>query len=74
MKKLFKPILSLILTLGVLASLSAPVFAAVSYMPDVTPEMSNADFWAARSIDPDAVMMTREEIQAQNALGAKYLR
>lgn len=67
MKKLFKPILSLILTLGVLASLSAPVFAAVSYMPDVTPEMSNADFWAARSIDPDAVMMTREEIQAQNA-------
>ena len=67
MKNVSKRILSVLLTLGVLLSLSAEAFAAVSYMPDVTPEMSDADFWASLSDDPDAVMMTREEIKAQNA-------
>ena len=67
MKKHFSRMLSLILTLGVLVSLSVPAFAAVSYMPDVTPEMSDADFWASLSDESDAIMMTREEIKAQNA-------
>lgn len=67
MKKHLSRILSLILTLGVLVSLSAEAFAAVSYMPDVTPEMSDADFWASRSNESDTVVMTREEIKAQNA-------
>ena len=67
MKNVFKRILSLALMLGILVSLSAPAFGTVSYMPDVTPEMSDADFWAALSDNPDAVMMTREEIKAQNA-------
>ena len=67
MKNISKRILSVVLTLGILLSLSAEAFAAVSYMPDVTPEMSDADFWASLSNDPDAVMMTREEIKAQNA-------
>ena len=67
MKRRFNRILTIALMLGVLFSLSAEAFAAVSYMPDVTPEMSDADFWASRSGDPDAVMMTREEIRAQNA-------
>ncbi len=67
MKNVSKRMLSVVLTLGVLVSLSAPAFAAVSYLPDVTAEMSDADFWASLSDDPDAVMMTREEIKAQNA-------
>lgn len=67
MKNISKRILSVVLTLGILLSLSAEAFAAVSYMPDVKPEMSDADFWASLSNDPDAVMMTREEIKAQNA-------
>ena len=67
MKKHLSRILSLILTLGVLFSFSVPAFAAVSYLPDVTPEMSDADFWASLSDESDAIMMTREEIKAQNA-------
>ena len=67
MKNVSKRILSVVLTLGILLSLSAEALAAVSYLPDVTPEMSDGDFWAALSADPDAVMMTREEIKAQNA-------
>ena len=66
MKNISKRILSVVLMLGILLSLSAEAFAAVSYMPDVTPEMSDADFWASLSNDPDAVMMTREEIKASD--------
>lgn len=67
MKKFLNRILSAVLMLCVLFSLSVPSAASVSYMPDVTAEMSHADFWASLSSDPDAILMTRGEIKAQNA-------
>ena len=65
-----KRMLTLLLALTLLLSLSSPAFAAVSYMPDVTAEMSQADYWAEKTEAPDRVLMTREEILAQNVATA----
>ena len=62
-----KRLAAIVLTIISLFSLSAPALAAVSYMPDVTAEMSKADYWAAKAADADRVLMTREAIAAQNA-------
>ena len=62
--------MTMLSALVLLLSLSVPAFAAVSYMPDVTAEMSKADYWAAKSADADHMLMTREEIIAQNAATA----
>ena len=66
MKRSLIRTLTIVFALCLLAALAVPGFAAVSYMPDVMPEMSFADYWAARSADADRVLMTREEIEARN--------
>ena len=66
MKHTIRPVITVLLAFCLLAALALPGFAAVSYMPDVTPEMSSADYWAARSTDADRVLMTREEIETRN--------
>lgn len=49
----------------VILSLSVNVFAlGVSYFPDVTPDMSEPDYWA----DSNHILMTYEEILNQNSL------
>ena len=50
----------LLLCLCIAASLCAPVFGV--YLPDVTPEMSQSTYWSDRQPDPNAVLMTAEEI------------
>ena len=40
--------------------------AAVRYMPDVTADMSHADYWAQKVGDPDRVQVSIEEIEALN--------
>ena len=50
----------LLLCLCIAASLCAPVFGV--YLPDVTPEMSQSTYWSDRQPDPNAVLMTEEEI------------
>ena len=66
MHYILRRIIPLLLALCLLTA-TVPVCLAVSYMPDVTPEMSDADFWAARASDADAVLMTPEQIAARNA-------
>ena len=57
-----------ILLLLCLCLLLSPAFAARNtYMPDVTSDMSNASYWSDMQADPSAVLMTAEEIAAQNA-------
>ena len=41
-------------------------FGAVRYMPDVTPEMSQASYWSSRTYAPDAVLVTPEYIKEVN--------
>ena len=66
MKYIFHRLLTILLVLCLLVPLAVPGFAAVSYMPDVTPAMSEAGYWAALSQDADRVLMTPEEIKARN--------
>lgn len=40
--------------------------AVVQYMPDVTAEMSHADYWAQKVSDPDQVQVSTEEIEQLN--------
>ena len=56
---------SLLLCLCLLLSLGTAAFSA--YMPDVTAEMSRPSYWSDRQPDPSALLMTPEEIEAQNA-------
>lgn len=72
MKQLCKRTLTALLALCLAASLAVPALASVSYLPDVTAEMSDPAFWTALETDPDKVLMTREEIEAQNALSPTY--
>ena len=65
MKRTFGKGFMLLLCLCLLLS---PVSAALdTYMPDVTAEMSAPGYWSALQADPSAVLMTPEEIAAQNA-------
>ncbi len=51
-----------------LCLLLSPVSAALeTYMPDVTADMSAPKYWSELQADPSAVLMTPEEIAAQNA-------
>ena len=54
-----KKVLSLMLTLVLVCSLAAPALASgVTYMPDVTPEMSDPAYWAALCDDAQEVILT----------------
>ena len=61
-KKIFG--ISLAMILSVSAAQSA--LAGISYMPDVTPEMSKASFWADYHEGYHDVILTQEEIKAFN--------
>ena len=55
------------MALVITASLTQPALAAgVSYMPDVTAEMSDASYWANLSENAQEVILTPEEIEAYN--------
>ncbi len=64
---------SLCLLLSLLTALSPiqPALAAgVSYMPGVTPEMSDSAYWAQRQEGAGEVILTLDEIRAFNAANA----
>ena len=61
-----KTICSLSLALVLSVSLVQPAMANIKYMPDVTPEMSQASFWADYHEGYRDVILTQEEIQAFN--------
>lgn len=56
-------ILCILLTLTMIPATS---FAAVRYMPDVTPQMSSGDYWAAKVSNPDQVLASLSDIKALN--------
>lgn len=57
-----------LLTLVTAVSLMQPALAVgVTYMPDVTAEMSDAAYWAKFSDSADEIILTAEEIAAFNA-------
>ena len=63
-----KKLTCLLLTFVMAVSLMQPTLAAgVTYMPDVTAEMSDADYWAKLSGDAQEIILTPEEIEAFNA-------
>ena len=65
-----KKLISLLLSVSLALSLTATAFASVSYLPDVTAEMSNAAYWTQNAQDADRVLITREEIAQRNAASA----
>ena len=58
--------ISLSLAAMLSVSMVQPALAAVSYMPDVTAEMSHASFWADYHEGYRDVILTQEEITAFN--------
>ena len=63
-----KNVICLLLTLAMAVSLVQPALAAgITYMPDVTAEMSDAAYWANLSDDAQKIILTPEEIEAFNA-------
>ena len=67
MKKRTKKRIGILLTLLLLFSAAQPAMAAgVTYMPDVTAEMSSASCWADLHEDADKVILTQDEINALN--------
>ena len=66
MKYSAKKCCGLILALAMTFSTAQPALAAVSYMPDVTAEMSDASFWADYHEGYRDVILTPEEIKAFN--------
>ena len=62
-----KKLICLLLTLLMAGSLMQPALAAgVTYMPDVTAEMSDAAYWAKLSDNAREIILTPEEIEAFN--------
>ena len=63
-----KRALCVLLALAVLTGLAPAALAdgGVTLMPDVTPEMSDAAYWAAGQPGADEVILTQEEITAFN--------
>ena len=62
-----KKLLALVLSLMTALSLVQPAFAAgITYMPDVTAEMSEASYWADLRENSREIILTPEEIQAFN--------
>ena len=68
MKTTFRRYLSLLLCLCVMLSLGTTALGA--YMPDVTAAMSKPSYWSDLQADPTAVLMTPDQIAAQNAANA----
>ena len=64
----WKRALCALLALAVMTGLAPAAWAGggVTLMPDVTPEMSDADYWADRQPGADEVILTWEEIAAFN--------
>lgn len=67
MRHIWRKLFTALLALCLLIPLASPCFGAVSYMVNVTPEMSGVSFWASRTEEPDKVLMTPEQIKARNA-------
>lgn len=64
----FKKYLCALLSLLLLTSLVPSAMASgITYMPDVTREMSDAAYWASLSDTAQEIILTPEEIQAFNA-------
>ncbi|MBQ2412056.1 MAG: SH3 domain-containing protein [Anaerotignum sp.] len=57
---------SFLLAMVLSVSTLQPAYAAVTYMPDVTAEMSDASFWAEYHDGYSDVILTQEEIKAFN--------
>ena len=66
MKYSAKKCCGLLLAMAMTFSTATPALAAVSYMPDVTAEMSDASFWADYHEGYRDVILTPEEIKAFN--------
>ena len=58
--------LALLLCFSVMMVFSITAYGV--YLPEVTSEMSSPRYWYSLQEDPDELLMTREEIEAQNAL------
>ena len=65
MRNSIRKTVALALCVCALLTLSTTAFGA--YMPDVTAAMTKPGYWSALQEDPAAVLMTPEEIAAQNA-------
>lgn len=67
MKRNAKKQIGILLALALTFSLIQPALAAgVTYMPDVTAEMSDAGYWADLRDDAQDIILTPEEIEAFN--------
>lgn len=67
MKTKVKKSIVVLLVLSLLLSAVQPAFASgITYMPDVTAEMTSVDYWMGLSDDADEVILTPEEIKALN--------
>ncbi len=65
MKRTIRRWSALLLCLCMMLTLSTAAFG--TSMPEVTSEMSKPGYWSALQADPSALLMTPEEIAAQNA-------
>ena len=66
-KRNAKQIAALVLCMITALTLALPAAAAeITYMPDVTAEMSQASYWANLHEDADEIILTPEEIRAFN--------
>ena len=67
MKRITVLLLLLCLASALVAPAAASVPAPVQYMPGVTEEMTEPDFWTRGMAEPDALLATAEEIAQINA-------
>ena len=68
MKQKMKKGLSALIISSLMLSSAQPAFAAnISYMPDVTSQMSNPSYWTQQEDDAQEVILTLAEIRALNA-------
>lgn len=67
MKTISRKVLITLLVCSLLFSTIQPVFASgITYMPDVTAEMTTAEFWSDLNTDADDILLTQAEIKALN--------
>lgn len=65
MKRIIRKSAAVLLCICLMLSLGSAAFGAL--MPDVTADMSRPGYWSDLQTDPTALLMTPEEIAAQNA-------
>jgi cell wall-associated NlpC family hydrolase len=65
MKRIIRKGAAVLLCICLMLSLGSAAFGAL--MPDVTADMSRPGYWSDLQTDPTALLMTPEEIAAQNA-------